>query len=75
MPLGGGLGHELGHALGLPHPAGCDAQQASCDAQDLMWLGYTAFPQTAWNAPDRALLAQNPLFGLFPVQQPSATCP
>jgi len=71
----GGLGHELGHALGLPHPVGCDAHLASCDSADLMWLGYAAFPRTAWNAPDRALLAQNPLYWLFPVQQPSASCP
>ncbi|MEN9799420.1 MAG: hypothetical protein RL653_3116 [Pseudomonadota bacterium] len=71
----GGLGHELGHALGVPHPTGCDAGLSSCDAGDLMWLGYTQYPNTAWNAEDRARLAQNPLFGLFPVQLPAASCP
>jgi hypothetical protein len=40
-----------------------------------MWLGYATYPQTAWNAADRAQLAQNALYGLFPVQLPAATCP
>jgi hypothetical protein len=71
----GGLAHELGHALGVPHPAGCDAQLASCDAGDVMWLGYVSYPQTAFGSADRAVLAQNPLFGLFPVQAPQARCP
>jgi hypothetical protein len=70
----GGLGHELGHALGLPHPAGCDAGQSTCDSNDLMWLGYTAFPNTSWNAADRTQLAQNPLWGLNPVVAPAAKC-
>ncbi len=26
----GGLGHELGHAFGLPHPPGCDEGMSSC---------------------------------------------
>jgi hypothetical protein len=71
----GGLAHELGHALGLPHPAGCDAQQPACDAADIMWLGYISYPQSALGAAGRSLLAQNPLFGLFPVQAPAARCP
>jgi hypothetical protein len=45
----GGLGHELGHAFGLPHPPGCD--QGNCSggtaARDsLMYLGYLFYPNT-----------------------------
>jgi hypothetical protein len=40
-----------------------------------MWLGYVSYPQTAFGSADRAVLAQNPLFGLFPVQAPQARCP
>lgn len=70
----GGLGHELGHALGVPHPPGCDAGDPACDANDLMWQGYASFPSTGWNAGDRAQLLKNPLFGAFPVKNPNATC-
>lgn len=70
----GGLGHELGHALGLPHPAGCEQQQPTCDASDLMWMGYASYPNTRWGTADRTLLAQNPLFGVFPVRNPAAAC-
>ncbi|MFT7560550.1 MAG: hypothetical protein ACI93R_002471 [Flavobacteriales bacterium] len=42
----GGLGHELGHALGLPHPAGCDAGLSSCDSDSIMWLGFRDYPNT-----------------------------
>jgi len=28
----GGLGHEMGHTFGLPHPAGCDQGLNTCDA-------------------------------------------
>ena len=40
----GGLAHELGHALELPHPPGCDEGLASCDHYSLMHLGYTVLP-------------------------------
>jgi hypothetical protein len=42
----GGLGHELGHALGLPHPPGCDAGLSTCDQDALMWLGFRTWPDT-----------------------------
>src|SRR5207247_1049543 len=41
----GGLGYELGHALGLPHPPGCD--QGNCLAEayfSLMFVGYSLYP-------------------------------
>ena len=42
----GGTAHELGHALGLPHPPGCDEKLGSCDDAALMWGGFYDFPDT-----------------------------
>jgi len=42
----GGLGHELGHALGLPHPPGCEAGLSTCPTDALMWLGFRTWPDT-----------------------------
>ncbi|WP_375434771.1 T9SS type A sorting domain-containing protein [uncultured Hymenobacter sp.] len=58
----GGLGHELGHAFGLPHPPGCDEGQSSCDANDLMYLGYITYPATYLRASEQATLNQSPFF-------------
>ena len=46
-PLGfwiGKLGHEIGHALDLLHPRGCEAGLGTCDSGSIMWLGYTSYP-------------------------------
>jgi hypothetical protein len=58
----GGLGHELGHALGLPHPPGCDAGAPTCDSQVLMYLGYLAYPMTTLNADEVLQLRASPFF-------------
>jgi hypothetical protein len=58
----GGLGHELGHAFGLPHPPGCDAGDPSCDNQALMWLGYTSYPTTFLRPDEQQILAGNGFF-------------
>jgi hypothetical protein len=42
----GGLGHELGHALNLPHPSDCDAGLPSCPCDTLMYAGYAVWPNT-----------------------------
>ncbi|NUN95244.1 MAG: PAS domain S-box protein [Candidatus Omnitrophica bacterium] len=42
----GGLGHELGHALGLPHPPGCDEELPECDIDALMAGGFRDYPST-----------------------------
>ncbi len=58
----GGLGHELGHAFGLPHPPGCDQGLQGCDGAALMWLGYATFPNTYLRADERVTLGSSPLF-------------
>ena len=52
-PLGrwiGGLGHEFGHDLGLPHPPGCDQGLPTCDSGSLMYLGYLDRPATYFSS-------------------------
>jgi hypothetical protein len=58
----GGLGHEIGHAFGLPHPPGCDAGDPSCDTGAIMWTGYATFPNAYLTAADKAWLAKSPFF-------------
>jgi hypothetical protein len=68
------LGHELGHAFGLPHPPGCDQNQSTCDYNDLMWTGYASYPATYLNAAEQAALNQSSYFTAHgPVASP-ATC-
>ena len=52
----GGLGHELGHAFGLPHPPGCDAGSPACPTQALMWLGYITYPNAFLLPEDKSTL-------------------
>jgi hypothetical protein len=56
----GGLGHELGHALGLSHPAGCEQADAGCDAKSLMWVGYMDYPDIELRNEERAVLKSSP---------------
>lgn len=56
----GGLGHEMGHTFGIPHPPGCDAGLATCDANSIMWVGYAAYPSTYFSETERAALLQSP---------------
>lgn len=58
----GGLGHELGHTFGLPHPPGCDQGSASCDGRALMWSGYSLYPATYLRDDEKAALMASPFF-------------
>ncbi len=56
----GGIGHELGHALGLPHPPGCDDGLPTCDYDALMHLGYGTYPNTYLRPDDKQVLWRSP---------------
>ena len=58
----GGLGHELGHASGLPHPPGCDSGRPTCDSEALMWTGYASWPDTYLRDDERTKLRESPFF-------------
>ncbi|WP_374347445.1 hypothetical protein [Chitinimonas sp.] len=60
----GGLGHELGHAMGLPHPPGCDQQLPSCDHKALMSSGMYDYPNTYLREDDKAALSKSPFYSV-----------
>jgi Domain of unknown function (DUF5011) len=58
----GGLGHELGHAFGLPHPPGCEAGLSTCDYNALMWAGFWQYPNTYLRSEEKQFLQESPFF-------------
>ena len=55
----GGLGHELGHTFGLPHPPGCDEGLPTCDGWALMSNGYGIYPETYLRADEKEVLIRS----------------
>lgn len=63
----GGVGHELGHAFGLPHPPGCeegheDCAEATRKYDALMWYGFHYWPNTYLLEPEKEYLRATPAF-------------
>ncbi|HEX8720133.1 MAG TPA: hypothetical protein VF736_05790, partial [Pyrinomonadaceae bacterium] len=71
------LGHELGHAFNLPHPPGCDQNDATLcgnfPRNSLMYLGYASFPNTYLLAQDKSSLAATGFLSPFNLATPGAS--
>ncbi len=65
----GGIGHELGHALRLPHPPGCDEGLPTCDFEALMHIGYTLYPDTYLRPDEKQVLWRSPFIEKNPSQR------
>ena len=72
----GGLGHELGHAFGLPHPLACEDSDSNsvCPSDTLLWLGYITYPQTFLLPEDKETLAQSPFFSSVKLRRSLPEC-
>jgi hypothetical protein len=60
----GGMGHELGHGFGMPHPANCTDSNPStlCPQDSIMWMGVYSYPDASLTLPERRQLSGSPFF-------------
>jgi hypothetical protein len=60
----GGLGHELGHTFGLPHPRECEDNDpnTACPSDALMWTGFATYPAAFLLPADKDTLNRSPFF-------------
>jgi len=70
----GGLGHELGHALSLPHPLSCEPMTATCPSNALMWVGYGSYPNTFLLPEEQSLLNSSPFFSVLDLPTALPNC-
>ena len=72
----GGLGHELGHGLGLPHPPECEDNDGAsiCDSDALMWLGYLTYPNTHFRDADKDSLSMSPFIEMIDIAEAPREC-
>jgi hypothetical protein len=72
----GGLGHELGHALGLPHPLACEDGDPSteCPSDTLMWLGYITYPDTYLLESDKTFLENSSFISPVHIRRSLPAC-
>jgi len=72
----GGLGHELGHCLGLPHPTQCEngTEPGHPDCGSLMYLGYLTYPATSIIAANRQILRASQFIMSIQFSSPPFDC-
>jgi hypothetical protein len=72
----GGLGHELGHALGLPHPLACEDGDPTtpCPENTLLWFGYRTYPDTYLLESDKTFLESSPFISPVHIRRSLPAC-
>jgi hypothetical protein len=70
----GGLGHELGHAFELPHPAGWEQFAFDRSGGSLMAMGFRSYPETFLNPEDIETLSASPFFTSMNFDGPQSDC-
>jgi hypothetical protein len=70
----GGLGHELGHAFELPHPAAYERFAFDRSGGSLMAMGFRSYPETFLNLEDIEKLSASPFFTSMDFREPMSEC-